>query len=85
MTMISTIQIEKYLDSSKHIGILILRIFIGLRLLYGVIDNITSWDQMIEFSKFMESHSFPLPIISAIASVYLQFFCSIIFKTGYRH
>ena len=46
-------KIEQFLDTNKQIGIFILRIFIGSRLLYGVIDNVLSWERMIEFSIFL--------------------------------
>ena len=66
-------KIERFLDANKHVGILLLRIFIGCRLIYGVIDNIFSWERMIEFSNFLEANNFPSPIISAVTSVYVQF------------
>ena len=53
-------------------SILILRLFIGLRLIYGVIDNVFYWEDMLEFVEFLKNHSFPFPRLSAIASVYAQ-------------
>lgn len=76
--------IEKLLERNKHIGIFILRIFIGLRLFYGVADNVISWEKMIEFSDFLALNKFPLPLISAVFSVYLQFFGSILILLGFR-
>ena len=75
---------EKFLDKNKHIGIFILRIFIGFRLIYGVLDNILSWERMIEFSVFLDTNHFPFPIISAILSVYLQFFAAILILIGFK-
>lgn len=72
-----------YRDNTD-IGIFILRLFIGLRLIYGVLDNIVSWDRMIDFSEFLSNHSFPFPLMSAVASVYIQFFCSIAILLGYK-
>ncbi len=69
-------------DNRKHWGLLTLRFFIGGRLFYGVIDNVISWDRMMEFSEFLNANQFPLPIASAIVSVYLQFFCSIMIILG---
>lgn len=77
-------KIQSYLDNNKHIGIFILRLFIGLRLLYGVIDNIFSWERMIEFSKFLEANDFPFPIMSALVSVYVQFLGGILILIGYK-
>lgn len=67
-----------------HIGLLILRLFIGLRLLYGVIDNVLSWDRMIEFSAFIASVNLPFPLFSAVVSVYAQFFASLMILSGYK-
>ena len=65
-------------------GIFFLRLFVGLRLLYGVIDNVFSWEQMIEFSHFLEQNSFPVPLVSAITSVYAQFICGLMILLGFK-
>ncbi len=77
-------RIETYLETKRHYGIFILRFFIGLRLIYGVIDNIVSWDQMIEFSSFLHSSGFPIPVASAVISVYAQFICALLLLVGYK-
>lgn len=77
-------KINTYLDNNKSIGIFLLRLFIGLRLIYGVIDNIFSWEKMLEFSEFLKSSGLPFPIVAAISSVYLQFFCSIFLVLGIK-
>lgn len=64
------------------IGLLILRLFIGLRLLYGVVDNIISWAQMKEFATFLARFHFPLPIVSAAVSVYAQAVCALFILLG---
>ena len=69
---------------SWHIGILLLRIFVGSRLLYGVVDNLTSWDKMLEFSSFLESNGFPIPLASAIVSVAVQFVCGLFVLIGFK-
>lgn len=76
--------LETYFSARKHWGILLLRFFVGGRLFYGVIDNIVSWQDMIKFSEFLEQNGFPTPMISAIASVYIQFFGSILIILGYK-
>lgn len=76
--------LDKKLSSHQDIGILLLRLFIGSRLCYGVIDNIVSWEQMMEFSKFLEGNGFLLPTPNAILSVYAQFLCSICILIGYK-
>ena len=82
--MLNQEKIVSYLDSKKHVGIFLLRIFVSTRLLYGVIDNILSWERMIEFSDFMQKNDFPFPTISAIISVYVQFICAILILIGYK-
>ena len=82
--MYSKSQQSKYLNFEWDIGILLLRIFIGLRLVYGVIDNIISWQKMMEFASFLESHHFPLPITSAVLSVIVQFVGGLCILIGYK-
>ena len=82
--MFKTNKIEKYLDSKKYFGVFLLRMFIGTRLLYGVMDSILSWERMIEFSNFLQNNDFPFPTISAMTSVYVQFFGAILILIGYR-
>jgi len=82
--MLSTEKIERFFEANKSVGILFLRIFVGLRLLYGVIDNVVSWEKMVEFSGFLQTYDFPYPIISATLSVYVQLFCAIFILIGFR-
>ena len=85
MKLNSQIQIiEGFLDANKHVGILLLRIFIGGRLLYGVIDNVVSHERMVEFSDFLANNNFPIPDISAFISVYVQFFGAIFILLGFK-
>lgn len=51
-------------------------------LIYGVQDNIFSWERMLEFKDFLEAHGMPLPLFSACLSVYVQFFCGIMLLLG---
>jgi len=76
--------VDQWLDHRKDIGILLLRIFIGIRLFYGVIDNIVNWERMIEFSGFLQSQGLPMPIFAAILSAYTQFIGSLCIFFGYR-
>lgn len=70
--------------NNLHIGLLLLRIFLVFRLIYGVIDNVFSWSQMEEFASFLGAHQFPIPIVSAVLSVYLQFICGTMVLIGYQ-
>ena len=76
--------IEKYVHANKQIGILLLRFFIGFRIFYGVIDNVLSWERMIEFSNFLSANNFPFPIASANISVYVQLFGAILIFIGLK-
>jgi putative oxidoreductase len=69
---------------NKGFGIFLLRLFIGLRLIYGTIDNVLSWERMLEFKSFLASQNFPLPLASAVISVYAQLICGIIFLLGWK-
>lgn len=68
-------------------GIFLLRLFIGLRLIYGVQDNVLSWEHMIKFKDFLQQFHFPFPIVCAVVSVYLQLIAGlmVIFGWGIRY
>ena len=74
--------IKNWLKSNSDWAILMLRIFVGLRLCYGVLDNVFSWSHMLEFKHFLIQFNFPLPMISAITSVYLQLLAGLCFILG---
>ena len=76
--------IETWLNTKSDIGLLALRIFIGLRIAIGTFDNIVSWDRMMEFSKFLEANNFPAPTFCAVLSVYAQFICALLILIGYK-
>ncbi|HEV7333541.1 MAG TPA: DoxX family protein [Flavisolibacter sp.] len=65
-------------------GILLLRLFVGVRLIYGVQDNILHWSHMKTFEAFLAAHHFPLPIVSAIVSVYAQAIAGVLFIIGWQ-
>lgn len=71
-------------SSNWSIGILLLRFFIGARLIYGVIDNIMSWQQMEEFAAFLSANGFPFPLVSAISSVAVQFIGGVCVLLGFK-
>ncbi|WP_299824018.1 DoxX family protein [uncultured Pontibacter sp.] len=63
-------------------GVLFIRLAIGVFLLYGVQDNVFSWDRMLEFRDFLEERKVPYPLLAAHLSVYLQFICGILLLIG---
>lgn len=72
------------LKKNKDIGILLFRFFIGLRLLYGVLDNIFSQARMQEFATFLKIHHFPYPAIAAQVSVYAQALAGVLIIVGLK-
>lgn len=68
----------------KSVSLLLIRLAFGFRLIYGTIDNVISWEQMLEFESFLQANGFPLPLVSAILSVYLQFLAGICWIMGFQ-
>ena len=74
-----------FLNSAQRFGdvaLLILRVFVGLFLIWGVWDNITDSARMQEFVAFLAKHEFPSPKILAPVAVYLQFAIGLAFVLG---
>lgn len=71
-----------FFERHSAYGILVLRLLIGIRLLWGVADNVVSWDHMVEFEKFLAARAVPMPLLAAVTSVYAQFFASLCFIAG---
>ena len=62
--------------------LLLMRVFVGLFLVWGVWDNITSREQLHEFAQFLGKHGFPMPRLLAPVSAYLQLAIGIAFVLG---
>lgn len=82
--MYSIYNMKKIVNSKIHIGIFMLRLFVSFRLFYGVVDNIISWERMIEFANFLQDNGFPFPIPSAVLSVYIQAIGALFILIGYH-
>jgi len=54
------------------LALLLKRVFVGLFLIWGVWDNLTSSERLGEFAQFLGTHGFGAPNILAPVSVYLQ-------------
>lgn len=39
--------LKVWLDKNRDVGIFLLRCFVGVRIIYGVTDNILHWENMI--------------------------------------
>ena len=74
--------LDNYFRNKKNYGAIFIRLIIGFHLIYGVHDNVLHWDRMLEFENFLEANGFPLPLTSAIVSVYAQLLCGILFIAG---
>jgi putative oxidoreductase len=74
-----------YLNSAQRfsdVALLLLRLFVGLFLVWGVWDNVTDSARMHEFSSFLAKYHFPLPELLAPVSVYLQLAIGVGFILG---
>jgi putative oxidoreductase len=74
-----------FLTSAQRLGdfaLLLLRLFVGLFLIWGVWDNVTSADRMHEFVEFLRKFKFSSPEILARVSVYAQLLVGIGFVLG---
>lgn len=74
-----------FLNSAQRFGdfaLLLLRLFVGLFLIWGVWDNITSAERMREFVEFLAKNGFKSPALLAPLSVYLQFAIGLAFVLG---
>ncbi|MEJ8757440.1 DoxX family protein [Pontibacter sp. H259] len=71
-----------YFRKHSNYGVLFLRVAIGVFLIYGVLDNILSWERMLEFRDFLQAHGMPFPLFSAHVSVYVQFACGLMLLLG---
>jgi putative oxidoreductase len=63
-------------------ALLLLRIFVGLFLIWGVWDNLTDTARMQEFVEFLRKHGFSSPALMARLSVYAQFLVGVAFVLG---
>jgi putative oxidoreductase len=74
-----------FLSSAQRFGdfaLLLLRVFVGLFLIWGVWDNFSSATRMHEFAQFLGKHGFPNPSVLAPVSVYLQLAIGVAFVLG---
>jgi putative oxidoreductase len=74
-----------YLGNAQRFGdftLLLMRLFVGLFLIWGVWDNITDPARMREFVEFLRKFNFPSPEILARVSVYTQLLIGVGFIFG---
>lgn len=74
-----------FLNPAQRFGdfaLLLLRLFVGLFLVWGVWDNVTSPERMREFEQFLGQHGFTAPWLMARVSVYAQLLAGLGFVLG---
>ena len=74
-----------YLGGAQRFGdfaLLLMRLFVGLFLIWGVWDNVTDAGRMREFAEFLGKHGFMSPRLLAPVSVYAQLVIGVAFILG---
>jgi putative oxidoreductase len=71
-----------WLRGFEPLAVLLLRAFVGVFLIYGVWDNITSLERMEEFERFLRNLHCPLPWLAARVSVWAQFAIGVLLVPG---
>ena len=72
-----------WLDRYAFLAVPIFRVFLGVILIWGTFDNVTSAGRMLEFRDFLEQNGFPAPLFSARLSAWAQFLCGAAFIAGF--
>ncbi len=75
-------KLNQFFDQYQVYGAIFIRLLLGFHLIYGVQDNVLSWDRMLEFEAFLAQHGFPLSLFCAVVSVYAQLICGLLFILG---
>lgn len=70
------------LKRGEDAAFLLLRLYLGGFLIWGVWDNITSTARMAEFQAFLAGLNCPLPELAAPASVWAQFLIGVLLIPG---
>jgi putative oxidoreductase len=65
-----------------ELGVFLFRLFLGTTLIWGVVDNVLSWERMLEFRDFLAQNGFPVPWYCAQLSVYAQLVCGGLLVVG---
>src|SRR5205809_3078804 len=66
----------------SDLALLLMRVFVGLYLVWGVWEHVSSAEHMKEYVQFLGDHGFPSPLLLAPVSVYLQLAIGIAFVLG---
>ncbi|MCE3283380.1 MAG: DoxX family protein [Chitinophagaceae bacterium] len=77
-------RITEALDRHSDTGVLLLRLFTGARLIYGVADNVLQWHHMLQFRDFLSAYGFPFPLAAAVICVYTQLVAGLMIILGWH-
>ena len=80
--MISNFLTFEFFKKHRDYGVIFLRLLIGAFIIYGVQDNVFSYEHMEEFAAFLQQRNVPFPLFSGFISVYTQFVCGIMILLG---
>lgn len=80
--MISNLLKFEFFKKHSDYGAVFLRLLIGIFIIYGVQDNVFSYEHMNEFAAFLHQKNVPFPLFSAFLSAYVQFVCGIMILLG---
>jgi putative oxidoreductase len=72
----------EYFKKHQGYGTIFLRLLVGSFIIWGVQDNILSYERMEEFAAFLAERNVPFPLFSAFLSVYVQVICGISILLG---
>jgi putative oxidoreductase len=72
----------KSLENYKDYSAIFIRLIVGSFIIWGVLDNIMSWEQMLEFRDFLAERGVPAPLFAAHLSVYTQLICGLSILLG---
>ena len=64
---------ERWSARRANLGLLLLRLAVGVHLVYMTQDNVRSWERLLEFRDFLAHHGFMFPLACAMLSVAAQF------------
>ena len=56
-------------------GLTLFRVFLGVVLMYGTLDNVLHHERMLEFRDFLAANGFAYPLFCAYLSAWTQFVC----------
>jgi putative oxidoreductase len=77
-----TAGLDDFFGRRAEYGPLFIRLVVGWMLIWGTLDNILSWERMVEFEKFLAARGVPAPLVAAHLSVYAQFVCGVLVILG---